>query len=208
MILPLFPLELAVFPGEVVPLHIFEPRYKQLISECHDNGATFGIPPVIDGQPARFGTELKLERILTTYKTGEMDVLTLGLRAFRLERFLSDLPDKLYSGGEITRLENEVESSQSLRREAIRHFHELQKLLNSGKRIKDSDQENLSFLLAQSAGLSLLRKVELLSMTSESGRLTYILEHLIKILPELKSARKNQKTVGGNGHLKDFRAHE
>ncbi|MGD1947779.1 MAG: LON peptidase substrate-binding domain-containing protein, partial [Croceivirga sp.] len=76
MKLPLFPLQSVFFPGETVPLHIFEERYKQLINDCREEAVTFGIPVYIDGT-VHFGTEVQLVEVVNTYETGEMDVVCI-----------------------------------------------------------------------------------------------------------------------------------
>ena len=101
MFLALFPLQLALFPGEQVPLHIFEPRYKQLIAECRDEGVTFGIPAFVEGNLSVFGTEVELVRVLQTYDTGEMDIVVRGVKVFKIVELQTDVPDKLYAGGTI-----------------------------------------------------------------------------------------------------------
>ncbi len=86
MYLPLFPLQSVFFPGESVPLHIFEERYKQLIRDCRAEAVTFGIPVYI-GNRLSYGTEVQLAEVVTTYEGGEMDVLCVARQAFRLLTF-------------------------------------------------------------------------------------------------------------------------
>ncbi len=82
--LPLFPLQLVVFPGEKLNLHIFEPRYKQLIREVEQNGTTFGIPSYIDGKVMDVGTEIRLISVEKRYEDGQMDIRTEGMGLFRI----------------------------------------------------------------------------------------------------------------------------
>ena len=70
MKLPLFPLQSVFFPGETVPLHIFEERYKQLINDCRDEAITFGIPVFINGT-VEYGTEVQLVEVVNTYDSGK-----------------------------------------------------------------------------------------------------------------------------------------
>ena len=92
MFLAIFPLQLAIFPGEEVPLHIFEPRYKQLIVECRDEGITFGIPTHVNGRIARYGTEVRLKKILKT--GGKRGLPATGAPAHREGRMSNALfPD-------------------------------------------------------------------------------------------------------------------
>ncbi|MCU0469941.1 MAG: LON peptidase substrate-binding domain-containing protein, partial [Arcicella sp.] len=97
--LPLFPLNLVAFPLEDLNLHIFEPRYRQLINECLDNGTTFGVPVFLDGKLPGFGTEVKIVKLSKRYDDGRMDIRTQGIRAFRILDFQNPVELKLYSGG-------------------------------------------------------------------------------------------------------------
>jgi ATP-dependent Lon protease len=85
--LPLFPLRLVVFPGEKLNLHIFEPRYKQLIHECETEGITFGINAFINDTMMPLGTEIKLLSIAKHYENGEMDICTEGVKVYEIEKF-------------------------------------------------------------------------------------------------------------------------
>lgn len=104
IILPLFPLSIVVFPGELVNLHIFEPRYKQLINEVKDTELTFGIFPYFEGKDNRFATEVKLVEISKTYDDGKMDVRLQGMNLLKVHDFFAVRPGRLYPGGEVERI--------------------------------------------------------------------------------------------------------
>ena len=87
MKLPFFPLQSVFFPGETVPLHIFEERYKQLIIDCRKEAITFGIPVYIYGNVA-YGTEVQLVEVVTTYENGEMDVVCVARQVFKILTFI------------------------------------------------------------------------------------------------------------------------
>ena len=80
--LPLFPLQIVVFPNENLNLHIFEPRYKELINECEKEGTTFGIPAFLKQKVMEFGTELEVIKVEKRYGKGEMDIKTKGIGLF------------------------------------------------------------------------------------------------------------------------------
>ena len=82
MKLPFFPLQSIFFPGETVPLHIFEPRYKQLIADCRANAITFGIPVFINNV-MEYGTEVQLVEVVNTYEGGEMDIVGVARQVFK-----------------------------------------------------------------------------------------------------------------------------
>lgn len=108
MSLPFFPLGIVVMPGEKVPLRIFEPRYKQLINECKQSGVTFGVPFVKNGKLLPFGTEVKLNKIVSTAPEGEMVIVIEGMNPFQVLDYNKELPGKLYGGGEIKYTSREV----------------------------------------------------------------------------------------------------
>ena len=82
--IPIFPLGIVVYPGEELNLHIFEPRYKELIIDCRDNKKLFGIPSVINNKISEMGTLMELVEITEVYDSGEMDIKTKGLQVFRI----------------------------------------------------------------------------------------------------------------------------
>src|SRR5680860_847045 len=100
MKLPLFPLQSIFFPGETVPLHIFEQRYIQLIHDCRREAVTFGVPVYINNNVA-FGTEVQLVEIVNSHESGEMDVTCVARQVFRILSFTNEMKGKLYAGGEI-----------------------------------------------------------------------------------------------------------
>lgn len=203
-LLPLFPLKLVVFPGEKLKLHIFEPRYKELINECREAGATFGIPPYLDEGLASYGTEVAIEKVFSVYDNGEMDILTEGKRVFRLDKFVRSVPDRLYSAGEVTFIENEEEFSSAPKDSLVRDYQRFHKLLDTGYERDRFDARNLSFQIAQEVGLNLEQKVELLSMPRETDRLALIQSHLNQVVPLLAAADETKRRIRGNGHFNRF----
>src|SRR5690606_27115833 len=97
--LPMFPLNMVLFPGETTKLYIFEDRYKQMVDDCLDNGASFGIPYIEKGKIQKFGSEVKINRVLKTYENGGMDILVEGTGLFQLLEFSEILRPKLYGAG-------------------------------------------------------------------------------------------------------------
>ena len=203
-LLPLFPLELVVFPGEHLRLHVFEPRYKQLITECRDQKSAFGIPAYINGGVAEYGTEMSLEEISVTYENGEMDILTKGRRAFHLERFVRDVPGKLYSAGEVTFLENMEIHSPTPKDALSQRFRRLHELLDTGYVRDDFAGPNLSFQLGQEVGLTLYQKVKLLSLEREFEREALIVQHMDDVIPKLEAVGETKRRIQGNGHFHRF----
>ena len=100
-VIPFFPLPVAVIPGEVIPLHIFEPRYKSLMEDCRNDHIEFGIPFVREGKLESFGALMQLERIKRVYRNGTLDVEVRCTGTFELHDFRDPMPGKEYSGGEV-----------------------------------------------------------------------------------------------------------
>src|SRR6185437_16275476 len=96
--IPIFPLNIVVYPGEALNLHVFEPQYKQLIKECIAEKKQFGIPSVADKQMAELGTLMQVTELVKEYDNGEMDVRTRGTEVFRMLEVIRQIPDKLYQG--------------------------------------------------------------------------------------------------------------
>ncbi|HEY2726714.1 MAG TPA: LON peptidase substrate-binding domain-containing protein, partial [Parafilimonas sp.] len=108
--IPIFPLEIVIYPNEKVNLHIFEDRYKQLISECYKDKKLFGIPPVIKNQIAETGTLMEIIEIVKQYDDGRMDVITKGISVYRVLEIIDSIPAKLYSGAIVKHLANDENS--------------------------------------------------------------------------------------------------
>ncbi len=102
--LPYFPLSIFLFPGEDIPLRIFEPRYKQLIEDARTNGITFAIPFVIDREVQEFGCEVKLKEVVAENPRGRMVVTVESVAIVQIISLSRQLEGKLYAGGEIRRL--------------------------------------------------------------------------------------------------------
>ncbi|NRB51695.1 MAG: LON peptidase substrate-binding domain-containing protein [Saprospiraceae bacterium] len=203
--LPLFPLQIVVFPGEDLNLHIFEPRYKQLISDCEEEGITFGIPSYIDKKLMKVGTEVKLTSIEKRYDNGELDIRTKGQRLFTVEDFQAVAPNKLYAGGEIEWLEVE-EDEQFLDNEKILDLtRELFQLLNIQKKLPENIEDFSTFDVAHHIGLSLEQEYQLLCLLSAQKRQEFLIEHLERLLPVVKEMENLKKKAQLNGHFKHLK---
>jgi Lon protease-like protein len=107
-LLPLFPLGITVLPGQETMLHIFEPRYKELFADCVESDILFGIPYVKDGELTNYGVTAKLKRIITRYKSGELDVMIKGIDVFRIEEYMEQHPEKSYPAGKVNVLATDI----------------------------------------------------------------------------------------------------
>ena len=203
MFLALFPLQLVLFPGEEVPLHIFEPRYKQLIAECRDEGITFGIPTIAGGNVSEVGTEVELVRILETHDTGEMDIVVRGIRVFKIDELHVDVPDKLYSAATVSIIENEADADRETGRELLKRYTEFVRLARIDAPIPEEVPEKASFALGIHLGLSLKQRLSMLRMPKESDRQKFLLGHLERAIQAVEQQQpRGTKVGGGNGSVR------
>ena len=203
--IPVFPLGIVVYPGEIVNLHIFEPRYKQLVSECHSEGKPFGIPTVINNKLNEMGTLVRITELVKVYDNGEMDVRTQGLRVFRVLEMIKSIPDKLFSGAIVNYPDNiEGPGKQQLMLKVIAAVRELHHLLNITKDFHKPDEELASYDIAHHAGLSIEQEYELLGLLREEQRQEYLKRHLGKVLPVIAEMETLKDKVKLNGHFKNL----
>src|SRR4029079_13118732 len=151
--IPIFPLSVVMYPGETLNLHIFEPRYKELIRECTSQKKPFGIPSVINGKVTELGTLVSIQEIAKEYENGEMDIVTRGTAVFRILEIIKKIPDKLYSGAIVNYPENsEVYPRKDLIQKVIKAIRELHRVLNISKDFQKPDDELTAYDLAHHAG--------------------------------------------------------
>ncbi len=203
--IPIFPLGIVVYPGEELNLHIFEPRYKQLIADCNQNKKPFGIPTVINDTVNELGTMVELTEITKVYDSGEMDIKTKGIKVFRVLETVKDVPDKLYSGAIVNYPENKETTNNKMMKFIISGIHELHNMLKVEKEFKKPEAELCSYDLAHHAGLSLEEEYEILSLFHELQREEYLKQHLTKVLPVLKEMETLKNRIQLNGHFKSLK---
>ena len=203
---PIFPLGIVVYPGENLNLHIFEPRYKQLINECHSGNKPFGIPTVIDNRVQDYGTVVRIKEITTVHDNGEMDIKTEGEKVFRVLEVIKEIPDKLYSGAIVNYPVNHEAGSAEVMRRLLSTVKELYKLLKVDKDFKKSDEQLNSYDLAHHVGFSLQEEYEFLNLMHERQRQEYLKRHLAKVIPLVAEMENLKKKVKLNGHFKNLSA--
>jgi uncharacterized protein len=203
--IPIFPLNVVLYPGETLNLHIFEPRYKELVKECNNNVKPFGVPAVIKGNVVEFGTLVIIEEIVKEYDNGEMDIVTKGTVVFRILEIIKKIPEKLYSGAIVNYPENSaVYHRKDLMQVVVKAIRELHRILNISKDFNKPDEELNSYDLAHHAGLSLEEEYELLGLFREEQRQEYLKRHLGKVLPVVAEMEVLKERIMLNGHFKNL----
>ncbi|MDX1956733.1 MAG: LON peptidase substrate-binding domain-containing protein [Chitinophagaceae bacterium] len=202
--IPIFPLGLVVYPGEPLNLHIFEPRYKQLISECFEQKKPFGIPAVVDNHMQDYGTLVEITELTKAYDNGEMDIKTRGIQVFRILEVIKSVPDKLYSGAIVNYPDNSDQGNIDLMRKVMVGIRELHRLLNVNKDFPKSDEELKTYDVAHHIGLSLKEEYEILGLTDELHRQEYLKRHLAKVIPMVAEMENLKEKIRMNGHFKNL----
>ena len=202
--IPIFPLSIVVYPGENINLHIFEPRYKQLIAECKENNKPFGIPAVIDNRLQDYGTLMEVKEIVKVYDNGEMDIKIKGEKVFRILEVIKAVPDKLYSGAIVNYPENNEQQNIDLMRKVMIGIRELHRLLNVVKDFKKTDDELNSYDVAHHVGLTLPEEYEFLGLMEERQRQEYLKRHLTKVIPMVTEMEGLKDKVKQNGHFQNL----
>ncbi|HTE07245.1 MAG TPA: LON peptidase substrate-binding domain-containing protein [Flavitalea sp.] len=203
--IPIFPLEIVIYPGEKLHLHIFEPRYKQLIRECHEARKPFGIPTVLKNHMQELGTLIELNEIVKEYDNGEMDINSTGVAIFRILESINQVPEKLYSGAIVNYPDNDLEGgNEKLMKFIINGVKEVHRLLNISKDFKKPEDELRSYDIAHHAGLSLEEEYELQGLFKELYRQEYLKRHVQKVLPMLMEMEQLKEKVKLNGHFRNL----
>jgi uncharacterized protein len=203
--IPIFPLELVVYPGEKLNLHIFEPRYKQLINDSFTNKKPFGIPTVLHQKIQEFGTLVQVEEISKVYDDGKMDVKTIATEVFSILELINELPEKLYSGAIVNYPTNVEKGSAGKMNNIMASIKELHQLINTTKDFKKLHKDLCSYDVAHHAGLSLEQEYELLQLMSELQRQEFLQRHLTKTIPMLQEIELLKEKIKLNGHFKHIK---
>lgn len=201
--LPLFPLGLVLYPGEQLPLHIFEERYKDLTRYCLDHDVPFGIVLVDDGSLASTGTTARIQEVTNRYEDGRLDLLVHGEERFLVEQVYQR---KSYYTADVTlRPETGETVDPSLKERAITQHMKLLEL--AGRTVRPDlyrDEPRLSYVLAQNAGLDDEQKQAVLELDHESDRIAFLVDHFEQLIPRVEQQGNLQRKIRSNGHFKDF----
>jgi Lon protease-like protein len=198
-LLPLFPLQLVVFPRTQLPLHIFEERYKQMVGEAIENQSEFGIVLAKEEGIVNAGCTVIVERVVTRYEDGRMDILTRGARRFEIV-LLNE--EKAYLQGEVLFYDDDEPgpAPEPLQQEALLRYRSL---LELGEMRGYADpvlsDPQLSFQLSQAVQDLDFQSV-MLRNRSEPDRLKQFNAFLAQYVPRIKQTAKMKKLAPLNGY--------
>ncbi len=184
--LPMFPLNLVLLPGETSKLFIFEKRYREMVEDCLNNNASFGVPFIERGVVKEFGSELKILRILKTYDNGSLDILVEGIRLFKIVSFKEVLSPKLYGAGSIEPLPSEPKILLNNLQDAVVNYYNTveEKLIDYDTVLKLN-----IYSVASALQLSSSEKYRLIKTNNQQQYLLNVLNfylHILRCEHELK----------------------
>jgi Lon protease-like protein len=196
---PLFPLQLVVFPRVHLPLHIFEDRYKRMVGDAIRDSSEFGIVLAKEDGILNAGCTVRVEKVLEMYPDGRMDILTCGQRRFEI---VSLNEEEEYPRGEIEFFDDDdlAPVPAELRGLAISNYRALERL-GSARRHSEPDFQDrqVSFQVAQAVpDLEFL--TAMLRERSEIGRLRQFNQYMAEYLPRQRSIEHMKELAPTNGH--------
>jgi Lon protease-like protein len=198
--IPLFPLPLVLFPHANLPLHIFEPRYKQMIRECVESELKFGVILAGERGIAKIGCTAEVVEVTRTYDDGRMDIQVEGHAVFEIESVVEEKP---YYEADVRLLEDDTDAKSATIPEGLldlyAHCHVL---LYGGEpeEIDRDDNESLAFAIAESLPLDVEKKQTILALRDENERLAQLLPMLKQLIPQAEVRYRMRRKASGNGH--------
>jgi Lon protease-like protein len=199
-LLPLFPLDVVLLPGAPLPLHIFEPRYKEMIGECLDNQTLFGVVRALDQGIAQIGCTAEIVSVTKRYDDGRLDLVTEGRARFEVMELNQE---RSFLRADVLIVPDEPgPATEADSARAVQFHREILSLAGAVQDLSAANRDTLSFHLAGSLPLDLDFKQKLLDTRTEAERIRILATYLESILPGLKRASRAREKAGGNGHVR------
>jgi len=198
--LALFPLNVVLFPGETLPLHIFEPRYRRMVRECLDRKIPFGLLLALSDGVAHVGCTAEILEVTKSYEDGRMDILTVGRQRFRVVDLFTD--DALLQGTVDYLMDEDSPLDPRKRKDLIELYEVCHTLLFSGmpRNLEESYPELISFAISGVLPIDLLWKQQILELRSETERQDRLLGYLREWAPHLQQVETLRHRTAGDGH--------
>ena len=198
--IPLFPLNVVLLPGADLPLHIFEPRYIEMVNRCLKEKSGFGVLLALPNGVARVGCTAEIIEVVNRHDDETIDILTIGREPFRVTEFFEENP---LAEGTVDYLEDrDASANPSLRRELIELYETCHTLVfeDYPKNTDVEQPSQLSFVVAGTLPMDLLLKQQILELRSESDRQERLVGYLRAWAPHLQKTGVMRQRAGGNGH--------
>ena len=200
--IPLFPLGIVLFPGQAVPLHIFEQRYRVMTRHCIETQSPFGIMFAQEENLAEIGCTALIIKTLKEYEDGRSDILTAGQSAFRL---LRTHDEKAYTEADVEFLEEDfagVDAAISAQLEQL--FNQCHRILygEDAPGFETEGSISLAYHVASELPVDVAFRQSLLDLRSEAERQQLLLARLTEWYPQLQKREHVRGKAAGNGHAK------
>ncbi len=201
--LPLFPLDLVLYPDEVLPLHIFEDRYQEMLNDCTTQDIPFGVLLSQEGKMKEVGCVAKVSKITESFEDGSKNIIVTGQERFKVLQVHNKRSYLTADFEAILDLPSAAESAQ-VDRLIAQHIKLLELAGRTPSPSLYENRDRLSFFVAHNAGLNLEQKQTVLETRAESMRVEYLITHLERFIPAVEGAESIRQKIKSNGHFKDF----
>ena len=198
--IPLFPLDVVLLPCAELPLHIFEPRYREMVKRCLKGKSEFGMLLSLSKGLARVGCTAEILEVVKRYPDGRMDIFTVGRAPFRVVELF---PDDPLLEGQIDYLEDQENPiNTTVQKELVELYEVCHTLLfdDYPKNIDSRSSEQFSYVVAATLPMDLLWKQQILELRSEADRQERLVTYLREWAPHLQKTEVLRQRAGGKGH--------
>ena len=203
--IPLFPLNVVLLPGADLPLHIFEPRYRQMVSRCLDDKTEFGMLLSLPKGIVRVGCTAEITEVVNRYEDGRMDILAVGRAPFRILELLHTeaLSEESLLEGQVDYLDDRERAVEPRVRLELVQLYEVCHTIVYGdypRKIQGNVPEDFSYMVAGTLPMDLMWKQQVLELRSEADREERLVTYLREWAPHLQKAEALRQRADGNGH--------
>jgi len=201
--IPLFPLNVVLLPGAILPLHIFESRYRQMVRHCVDEKCDFGVLLALPKGIVRVGCTAQVTEVVKRYNDGRMDIISVGRSPFRITQLINSdayANDELLQG-DVDFLDDREHRTDARTQDELMRLYEVCHTLifeDYPRNLEGEAAENLSFLVASTLPLDLLWKQQILELRSEADRQQRLVGYLREWAPHLQKQEKAHVRAGGS----------
>jgi uncharacterized protein len=194
----IFPLDVVLLPGAPMPLHIFEPRYREMITEALTENKPFGIVRAQENAVAEIGCTADITEVVKKYEDGRMDIVTEGDKRFEIVNLNQE---RSFLQAEVEYIEDDASNPSKAEVQRMVALHgELLEIAGAEAMDIELDDPQLSFHLAGTVPLDLDFKQSLLGMKTESQRVAAMIEYYAVLVPRLRRTIQVKEKSRGNGH--------
>ncbi len=202
-IIPIFPLPMVLFPTEQLPLHIFEPKYKDMIHHCLTTQSPFGMVLTYNNGITQTGCSAIIVRKIKEYEDGKRDILVRGQERFQINKIQQEFA---YFTADVTWLvDKEATIPQSLKLRFLALYTKWMEALHQKQHLLlNPEEDRLSFVVGRNLPLKPEQKQILLQIGSEVERLSFLSDYLTKYIPEASEMAETKRLIQSDGHFENI----